>query len=219
MIKNIIFDFDGVLVDSEMLVAQAFCQYLSKRNILFTENDFSQFAGKKTVQVISELSVKFKIDNEQEFYNDIMKIANNIYVNELTPVPGALEFLETTTYNCFIGSNSGKERIVLGLEKVKLDKFFLANQVFSFDMVGKPKPEPDIYLAVINTNNLNKEETIILEDSAVGVRAGVASGIKVFGVTAGGHWYKNRPTQELLEAGAFVLIDNYKKLHIEINKL
>jgi len=219
MIKNIIFDFDGVLVDSEMLVAQAFCQYLSERNIQFTENDFSQFAGKKTVQVISELSTKFKIDNEQEFYNDIMNIANDIYVNELTPVPGVLKFLETTTYNCFIGSNSGKERIVLGLEKVKLDKFFLANQVFSFDMVDKPKPEPDIYLAVISAKNLNKEETIILEDSAVGVKAGVASGVKVVGMTAGGHWYKNRPTQELLDAGAFVLIDNYKKLHIEINKL
>lgn len=219
MIKNIIFDFDGVLVDSEMLVAQAFCQYLSKRKILFTKNDFSEFAGKKTVQIISELSVKFKIDNEQEFFNDIIEIANNIYVNELTPVSGVLEFLETTTYNCFIGSNSGKERIILGLEKVRLDKFFSANKVFSFDMVGKPKPEPDVYLAVINTNNLNKEETIILEDSAVGVRAGVASGVKVFGVTAGGHWYKNRSTKELLDAGAFVLIDNYKKLHIEINKL
>jgi len=47
MIKNIIFDFDGVLVDSEMLVAQSFCLYLCERNIQFTENDFSQFAGKK----------------------------------------------------------------------------------------------------------------------------------------------------------------------------
>ena len=68
-------------------------------------------------------------------------------------------------------------------------------------MVGKPKPEPDIYLAVINTNNLDKEETIILEDSVVGVIAGVASGVKVVGVTAGGHWYKNRPTQELWMQG------------------
>ena len=219
MIKNIIFDFDGVLVDSEMLVAQSFCLYLCERNIQFTENDFSQFAGKKTVNVISELSAKFNIDNEQGFFNDIMQITNEIYVNELTPVPGALEFLESTVYNCFIGSNSGKERVVSGLQKVKLDKFFAVNKVFSFDMIGKPKPEPDIYLAVINANNLNKEETIILEDSVVGVKAGVASGVKVVGVTAGGHWYKNRPTQELLDAGAFVLIDNYKKLHIEINKL
>ena len=219
MIKNIIFDFDGVLVDSEMLVAQSFCLYLCERNIQFTENDFSQFAGKKTVNVISELSAKFNIDNEQGFFNDIMQITNEIYVNELTPVPGVLEFLESTSYNCFIGSNSVTERVVSGLQKVKLDKFFAVNKVFSFDMIGKPKPEPDIYLAVINTNNLNKEETIILEDSVVGVKAGVASGVKVVGVTTGGHWYKNRPTQELLDAGAFVLIDDYKKLHIEINKL
>ena len=219
MIKNIIFDFDGVLVDSEMLVARSFCRYLCERNIQFTENDFSQFAGKKTVNVISELSAKFNIDNEQGFFNDIMQIANEIYASELTPVPGAIEFLESTAYNCFIGSNSGKKRIVSGLKKVKLDKFFAVNKVFSFDMVDKPKPEPDIYLAVINANNLDKEETIILEDSAVGVKAGVASGVKVVGVTAGGHWYKNRPKQELLDAGAFVLIDNYNQLHIEINKL
>lgn len=219
MIKNIIFDFDGVLVDSEMLVAKSFCQYLSKRNIFFTENDFSQYAGKKTVQVISELSEKFNIDNEKVFYKDIMQIANKIYTNDLTSVPGALEFLETTTYNCFIGSNSVKERIIEGLEKVKFDKFFSPNKVFSFDMIGKAKPEPDIYLAIIKANNLDKEETIILEDSAIGVKAGSASGVKVVGVTAGGHWYKNRSTQELLDAGAFVLIDNYKKLHIEINKL
>ena len=219
MIKNIIFDFDGVLVDSEMLVAKSFCRYLCERNIQFTENDFSQFAGKKTVNVISALSVKFKIDNEKGFFDDIMKITNEIYVNELTSVPGAVEFLESTAYNCFIGSNSGKERIISGLQKVKLDKFFAVNKVFSFDMIGKPKPEPDIYLAVINDHNLIKEETIILEDSVVGVKAGVASGVKVVGVTAGGHWYKNRPTQELLDAGAFVLIDNYKKLHIEISKL
>ncbi|MDC0056642.1 HAD family phosphatase [Alphaproteobacteria bacterium] len=219
MIKNIIFDFDGVLVDSEMLVAQSFCRYFRARNIQFTENDFSIFAGNKTVNVISELSAKFNIDNEKGFFNDIMQITNEIYVNELTSVPGALEFLESTAYNYFIGSNSGKERIVSGLKKVKFDKFFSVNKVFSFDMIGVAKPEPDIYLAVINANNLNKEETIILEDSEVGVKAGVASGVKVVGLTAGGHWYKNRSTQELLDAGAFVLIDNYKKLHTEINKL
>ena len=130
-----------------------------------------------------------------------MQIANEIYASELTPVPGAIEFLKSTAYNCFIGSNSGKERIVSGLKKVKLDKFFAVNKVFSFDMVDKPKPEPDIYLAAINANNLDKEETIILEDSAVGVKAGVASGVKVVGVTAGGQWYKSRLPQELLDAG------------------
>ena len=56
MIKNIIFDFDGVLVDSEILVAKAFAKYLLKFGIETNEKEFSNFAGKKTVQVIEILS-------------------------------------------------------------------------------------------------------------------------------------------------------------------
>ena len=162
MIKNIIFDFDGVLVDSEILVAQSFCKYLFERNILFTENDFAQFAGKKTVQVISELSEKFNIDNEERFFNDIMRISNNIYINELTSVPGAFDFLESSAYNCFIGSNSGKDRVVSGLKKVKFDKFFGENKIYSFDMIGIPKPEPDIYLAIIKHITQRNNRILIL---------------------------------------------------------
>ena len=58
MIKNIIFDFDGVIVDSEILVSRAFCKYLSDRNIYMSEKDFSVYAGKKTFQVVDELSNK-----------------------------------------------------------------------------------------------------------------------------------------------------------------
>ena len=56
MIKNIIFDFDGVLVDSEILVAKAFAKYMQKYAIEIDENEFANFAGKKTVQVIDILS-------------------------------------------------------------------------------------------------------------------------------------------------------------------
>ena len=56
MIKNIIFDFDGVLVDSEILVARAFSKYLKNLGIIMNEGDFANFAGKKTFQVIEILS-------------------------------------------------------------------------------------------------------------------------------------------------------------------
>ena len=219
MIKNIIFDFDGVLVDSEMLVARSFSKYLGKRNINFTEQEFSVYAGKKTVQVIDELSKKFSIQNKEEFFEDIMSIANDIYSQELTAVNGAKVFLEQNYYNFLIGSNSVRKRILFGLEKVEFENFFDFNKVFSFDMVEKPKPQPDIYLAAINAHQLDKNETVVIEDSAIGVLAGVAAGIKVIGLTAGGHWYKDRSTKELLDAGAFKLTDSYETLLTEIKKL
>ncbi|SVA12078.1 uncharacterized protein METZ01_LOCUS64932 [marine metagenome] len=71
MIKSIIFDFDGVLVDSEILVAKAFSRYMIESGYDFNHKEFSKFAGKKTFEVISHLSDKFSIEDEEEFYDKI----------------------------------------------------------------------------------------------------------------------------------------------------
>ena len=212
MIKNLIFDFDGVLVDSEMLVGKAFSRYLENLGHAFDEKDFAKFAGKKTFQIVAILSKKYSIENSNKFFNDIMSIGWDIYRNELTTVVGAYEYIRNSKYKLFIGSNNQKKRIIDGLKTVKLDKYFKPERIYSFDLVDRPKPHPDIYLKVIDENKLNKKETIIIEDSVVGVNAGVSAGVKVIGLTAGGHWYENRDEKELLDAGAFVVTDDYKQI-------
>ena len=216
MIKNIIFDFDGVLVDSEILIAKAFAKYMQNFDIHIDEKEFASFAGKKTVQVIEILSKKYSIKDQQKFFTGIMDISSNIYKNELTTVKGAYDFVSNLKMNIFIGSNSMKKRIIEGLQGVKLNKYFQPEQVYSFDLVDKPKPDPDIYLKAIEDNSLNKNQTIIIEDSAVGVTAGVKAGIKVIGFTAGGHWFHHRSQQELLDAGASLIIDSYIDLSKKI---
>ena len=212
MIRSIIFDFDGVLVDSEILVARAFSRYMIESGYDFNQKEFSKFAGRKTIEVISHLSDKFSIKDEVKFYDDIMKIASDIYSKELTTVKGAFEYVKNSKRKLFIGSNSFKSRILDGLERVQLNKFFEENQVFSFDMVQKPKPYPDIYLKVVNQNNLKKEETVIIEDSSVGIKAGVAAGLKVIGLIAGGHWNEDRSEEELIDSGAFTVVKEFKYL-------
>ena len=212
MIKNIIFDFDGVLVDSEILAAKAFAKYMKKYDIEIDENEFANFAGKKTVQVIDILSQKYSIKDQEKFFTDIMEIASYIYKNELTAVEGVCKFLYNTKLSLYIGSNSTKDRIISGLHKVELNKYFKPEKIYSFDLVGKAKPDPDIYLKAIVVNNLNKNETIIIEDSLVGVKAGVNAGVKVIGLTAGGHWHEGRDEKELLDAGAFTVTNDYIKV-------
>jgi len=212
MIKNIIFDFDGVLVDSEILVAKAFAKYMKTFDISIDDKEFANYAGKKTVEVIASLSEKYSIKNQQKFFDDIMDIASNIYKNELTIVTGVDEFLDKISLNLFIGSNSIKKRIIDGLNKVKLNKYFKPNQVYSFDLVDNPKPHPDVYLKAIEDNQLKKHETIIIEDSVVGVKAGCSADVRVIGLTAGGHWHENRDEKDLLEAGAIDVTNNYKKI-------
>tara|TARA_B100000029_G_C17577636_1_gene958658 strand:+ start:447 stop:1106 length:660 start_codon:yes stop_codon:yes gene_type:complete len=213
MIKNIIFDFDGVIVDSEILAAEAFSRYMATNGYNLKSSDFFKFAGKKTIEVISELSKEYDIKNEKKFYRDIMILVDKIYSEELSLVRGAYEFITNSNKKLFIGSNSMKNRILSGLKKVKLDKYFYEKNIVSFDMVERPKPYPDVYLEVVKRYKLEKEETIIIEDSSVGTQAGFASGIKVIGLTAGGHWHEGRSSKELIISGATTIIDDYKDLN------
>ena len=79
-------------------------------------------------------------------------------------------------------------------------------------MVKKPKPHPDIYLKVIENMNINPDKTIIIEDSVVGVRAGVSAKIKVIGLTAGEHWFEERSSQALIDSGAYKVAKTYDDL-------
>ena len=72
-------------------------------------------------------------------------------------------FLENTNHNRFIGSNSGKERIIRGLKKVGIDRYFNEDSISSFDLVGKSKPEPDVFQRLIDIANLGVNNQINFE--------------------------------------------------------
>ena len=219
MIKNIIFDFDGVLVDSETIVLKAFIKYMQECRIKTNEKELANLVGKPTIVVIDILSEKYFPENKKKFSDDVMNIASNIYKKELKKIVGVEEFLEKSKHNLYIGSNSLKDRILDGLKRVGLEKYFNSNQIYSLDLVDNPKPHPDIYLKAVNDNDLIIDETIIIEDSVVGVQAGQDANVKVIGLTAGGHWNKNRDEKELINAGAFVTANDYNKIQEIIESL
>ena len=219
MIKNIIFDFDGVLVDSETIVLKAFSKYMQECRIKTNEKELANLVGKPTIVVIDILSEKYFPENKKKFSDDIMNIASNIYKKELKKIVGVEEFLEKSKHNLYIGSNSLKDRILDGLKRVGLEKYFNSNQIYSLDLVDNPKPHPDIYLKAVNDNDLIIDETIIIEDSVVGVQAGQDANVKVIGLTAGRHWNKNRDEKELINAGAFVTANDYNTIQEIIESL
>ena len=94
-----------------------------------------------------------------------------------------------------------------------------SNYIYTFDLVGIPKPDPAIYIRAIENSKINVDETVIIEDSCIGVKAGVAAGIKVIGLTSASHWYEGRSAQELYDVGAYEVVKNYDDMLILINKL
>ena len=79
MIKNLIFDFDGVIVDSEILASRAFFNYLTNKGHKLTEEDLYRYAGMKTAKVIDVLSKKYKINDKKKFSNDILNLVSQVY--------------------------------------------------------------------------------------------------------------------------------------------
>ncbi len=219
MIKNIIFDFDGVIVDSEVLASRAFAKYFNNIGLTLKEEEFYSYAGMKTLQVIDILSEKYQIIDKNKFTEKIFQIISNIFKNDLKLVDGVKQFISQSDKNHFIGSNSNKDRILEGLSLVGLSNTFPSNKIYSFDMVKKSKPNPDIYLKVLTDNNLTIDETIVLEDSAVGVMAAKSAKLRVFGITAGKHWHLNRDKNELYKNGAMNVFDNYNDLQKKIESL
>ena len=174
MIKNIIFDFDGVLVDSEILARKAFSQYLNSKNHKFSEEEFSlAYSGNKLVEVIKKLSIRFGIQNEDVFFKEVMALSRSIYMNELQPVIGVKKFLNSVNQNKLIGSNRDKHSLIQGLKLTKLKTYFEENNIFSFDMVSQPKPDPEIFLKALEDSKIHSNETIVIEDSVIGVEAAV----------------------------------------------
>ena len=219
MLKNIIFDFDGVLVDSEILARKAFCRYLANKGIELTEMDFSKnYSGNKLVQVIPKIAERFNIKNQEFFFKEVVALTEKTYLEELTTVKGVREFLEKIKYKKFIASNRIKKSIIKGLEIVNLNNFFNPDDIFSFDMVANPKPCPDVFLKAVEIGKINKNETIIIEDSFIGVKAGVAANIRVIGVTSGGHW-TNRSSENLIQAGAYAIAKGFDEVLYIISKL
>ena len=192
---------------------------MQELGIKTNEKEFANLAGKKTVEVIDILSEKYSLKDKQKFFDDIMNIASNIYKKELKTVVGVEEFLKKSKHNLYIGSNSMKNRILDGLKRVGLEKYFNPNHIYSFDLVDNPKPHPDIYLKAVNDNDLIIDETIIIEDSVVGVNAGKNANIKVIGLTAGGHWHTDRDEKELINAGAIATANNFNKIEEIIESL
>ena len=216
MIKYLIFDFDGVVVDSEILAAKAFAYVLSEMNIdeYSAEIIAMKYAGNKTIKVAEELSLVHNIPDYNVLYNKVMKSVSIFFDKELKSVEKIKDFLEINTLELFIGSNSGKQRIIKGLKNVGLSKYFKEGNIYTFEMVNSPKPSPDIYLKIIQDNSLPKEEVIVLEDSLPGVKSAVDAGLMVIGVTAASHW-NNMPSQSLVDAGSYKIVKSY----LDLNKL
>ncbi len=208
-IKLVIFDCDGVLIDSEIIAMRVEIELLKEHGYECEESEhIRRYTGlnfSQTIKLIEEESGRYFPDDLDE---KIQKEIDSRLWRNVVALPGAGDVLDQLDQPRCICSNSGDERLKMSLTKVELwDRF----RPYVFSAQSLPdiaaKPAPDIFLHAAREFEVEPHECVVIEDSSHGVEGAVAAGMRVIGFVGASHTYPEHSDQ-LLDAGAETIIKN-----------
>ena len=192
----IIFDCDGVLVDSELLSNQIFCEILNGYGLNLTLDDmFKVFVGNsmsRCIEIIETMLGHPAHENIEATYQERTTIA---FERDLKAVEGIEAILQKLHSPYCIASSGSHSKMQTTLGTTGLIKYF-DNNIFSTKDVARPKPHPDVYLHAAEQMGHATSKCLVIEDSPLGVQAGKAAGMTVIGFTG------SMPELRLKDAGA-----------------
>ncbi len=214
MVAAVIFDCDGVLVDSEVLALEVERAILAEQGLRFEREDYiTRFMG------LSYAAFHEEIDQEarQRIGRPISAVIRDelalrlrqTMIARLTEVPGAAAAVAGTALLKAVASSSTREGLERKLRQVGLWRHFDPH-VYSADHVARAKPAPDLFLHAAGALGVSPGQCLVLEDSVHGVVAARAAGMRVWGFLGGGHAHA-RLGARLLAAGAERLVRDWQQ--------
>ncbi|MFE7774465.1 HAD family hydrolase [Streptomyces sp. NPDC057445] len=184
----IIFDNDGVLVDSEPVANTILAAYLTELGHPTSYDDSLRDYMGAAVHRVHDLVLERTGERlPADFDETLHSRTFAAFERELEPVPGAVEVLGKLVADgvpyC-VASSGSHERIRVGHRKTGMDTWFRDENIFSAQDVGQGKPAPDLFLHAAERMGFPPERCVVVEDSALGVAAAMAAGMDVYGFTA-----------------------------------
>ncbi len=191
--KAVIFDCDGVLVDSETLGNRVLSEMITDVGFpLSPEEAVQQFKGGKLADCLAVVEDQLGKKLPEDFATQVRKQMSDVFQAELQAILGIREALSSIPVAKCVASNGPEEKMAQTLKITDLLHFF-EGRIFSAYTLGVWKPEPDLYLYAAAQMGVAPEECVVIEDSSLGVQAAVAAGIPVLG-------YADHSSPEELEA-------------------
>ena len=178
MIKGIIFDCDGTLVDSEHLFNRALSLKLADRGICLTADQLvARFRGVKFANVLKALEREYSLTLNDAFVNDYRELVNTFFKKELSACDGVVETLDQIQLPMAVASNGPLTKMQIAMDVTGLSEYFQHHLYSAYD-VNSWKPEPDLFLHAANQLELQPSECLVVEDSEVGVDGAIAANMK-----------------------------------------
>ncbi|MER8427225.1 HAD family hydrolase [Mesorhizobium sp. M1403] len=183
----VIFDCDGVLVDSEMLSVSALLEMIALAGGNVSEDiAYEHFLGKSMKSVREILASDFGLDLTDQHLIEMRSELMRKFRQELKPMPGIAQVLPKLDVPCCVASSGTLERIRYALQVTGL-LGLLEPHLFSAAMVARGKPAPDLFLHAADKMGAAPRNCLVVEDSPAGIEAARAAGMRVLAFTGGSH--------------------------------
>ncbi|MFZ1773608.1 MAG: HAD family phosphatase [Rhizobiaceae bacterium] len=216
----VIFDFDGVLVDSEIIAAEVEAELLTKSGFPITADEIPErFAGLTFRDILLRIEKENGAIVQASIIDACEREIDKRLATDVRAIDGAAQAILGAGQRRCICSNSVAPRLAIMLKKTGLAPFF-GDSVFSaFDTPSKKtKPAPDVFLFGAQQMGANPARTIVIEDSSHGVHAAKAAGMRVIGFAGGAHSWPGH-ADVLTEAGAETVVRRHADLPATIRAL
>ncbi|PBC02051.1 HAD family phosphatase [Mesorhizobium sp. WSM3860] len=209
----VIFDCDGVLVDSEIIAARVEAELLTSAGYEISAEELAEtYAGLTFKDILMRVEEKSHLPFQASLIDRAEELVDRKLRSDVRIIEGAREAVASMSAPRAVCSNSRTERVEFMLEKVRLLPFF-AGRIFSgLDIPSKKtKPAPDVFLCAAEQLGANPKNTFVIEDSVHGVTGARTAGMRVIGFTGAGHSYPGH-ADALTEAGAETVIRRFAEL-------
>lgn len=209
MLKAVLFDMDGVIVDTEPLHHKAYYGMFNTLEIDVTEQQYQSFTGQSTINVCRQLCNHYELENAPEELVQIKRdIFKGLFVSDgsLQLIDGVLELIQDYHKNgvtLVLASSASMQTIESVFNRFELGPYFKA-KLSGADLKAS-KPHPEIFLKAAETSGFKKEQCLVIEDSTNGIKAANAAGIFCVG-------YKSLHSKNQNYESANLVIDNFKSI-------
>nr|WP_315986527.1 HAD family hydrolase [Microvirga sp. Mcv34] len=206
----LIFDCDGVLVDSEPLSCRIDAEVLTECGVPYTPEAVArEFTGVSIKDQIARIESERGIRLPEDFTERLNRTLFARFETDLKPIEGVRDAILSLPFPRCVASSSIPERIALSLRVTGLADLF--DDVFSSTQVARGKPAPDLFLHAAQRMSARPDDCTVIEDSMAGVQAAIAAGMRVIGFTGGGHCGPDHG-EKLRRMGALIVIEKMADL-------
>jgi HAD superfamily hydrolase (TIGR01509 family) len=202
----VIFDNDGVLVDSEILSARVEAEELARLGVpISVEEAMSLFLGMTQADMERTIEREFGFKVPADHAERTTELLKQAYKDHLQPIAGVRELIARLPVPFCVASNSPPAKLGLGLCLTNLFELLYPN-IFCSKLVGRGKPWPDLFLHAARTLGVSPEHAVVIEDSVAGVTAAKAAGMTAIGFIGGLH-HGPPSADRLIAAGADEVVE------------